>query len=159
MFEIQIISRYSLTWLKSQDFFGLYSQLTECEEIDDKKFENWFNEMINNPLFVMFGVIKSEPQKTGVELVGTACLYIQPRYYRSMSSSATIEDFVIDSEYRGQQLGSLLLSKIISYAKERKFYKLTLQCDQDLEAFYSKSGFISNKSAMEYYIDNNKCAE
>ena len=76
-----------------------------------------------------------------------------------MSSSATIEDFVIDSKYKGQQLGTLLLSKIISYSKERKFYKLTLQCDPDLETFYSKSGFINNKNNMEYYLENNKCAE
>ena len=153
MFEVQTISRYSLTWIKSQYFFKLYSQLTKCEEIDEKRFENWFNEMINNPLFVMFGVLKSDPPKPGVELVGIACLYIQPRYYRNMSSSATIEDFVIDEKYRRQQLGSLLLSKIVTYAKERKFYKLTLQCDPELNTFYSKSGFVNNKNNMEYYLD------
>lgn len=153
MFEVQKISRYSLTWIKSQYFFKLYSQLTKCEEIDEKRFENWFNEMINNPLFVMFGVLKSDPPKPGVELVGTACLYIQPRYYRNMSSSATIEDFVIDEKYRRQQLGTLLLSKIVTYAKERKFYKLTLQCDPELNTFYSKSGFVNNKNNMEYYLD------
>ena len=57
MFEVKQIPRFALIWLKSRDFFKLYSQLTECEEIEEKKFEHWFNEMINNPLYSPLNVI------------------------------------------------------------------------------------------------------
>lgn len=143
------ISRYSLTWLTSADFFKLYAQLTECTQLEESKFEEWFNELIHNPLFVLFGVTKRNEDVPHVTLVGTACLYIQPRYYRDGAKSAIVEDIVIDEQYRGRGVGSKLLSTILQYAHERQFYKVTLQCSDDKVHFYEQCGFKQVNANME----------
>ena len=143
------ISRNSLTWLTSADFFKLYAQLTECTQLDDSKFEAWFNELINNPLFVLFGVTKGSEDAPRVALIGTACLYVQSRYYRDGAKSATIEDVVIDEQYRGQGVGSRLVSTILEYAREKKFYKVSLLCSDENAHFYEQCGFKRASNGME----------
>lgn len=147
------ISRYSHTWLSSLDFFRLYSRLTECNQLEESEFEKWFHELIHNPLIVLFGVTKSnQGTSQRMTLVATACLYIQPRYYRNCAKSATIEDLVIDEQFQGQGVGSRLVSTILEYTNEMKFYKVTLQCTDDKTHFYEKFGFKKTNNGMEYKL-------
>ena len=102
------------SWLTSADFCKLYAQLTECAELDEHEFETWFRELVNNPLVVLFGVTLRRTTVPQVTLIGTACLYMQPRYYRNGATSASIEDVVIDAQYRGMGLGRRLVAAAVA---------------------------------------------
>jgi len=153
MYEIRKITRYEYSWLTSHDFFNLFSQLTQCTLIDSSDFVIWFKEMINNPLFIMFGVIDSNPPTPGAKLVGIGSMYIHSRYYRKMAKSAHLEDIVIDGNHRRKGLGKQLVSKMILYAQEINCYKIQLTCEPELRTFYEKLEFSNNKECMEQLFD------
>lgn len=152
MYEIRRISRYEYSWLNSKDFHNLFAQLTDSILINDDEFRVWFKEMLNNPCFVLFGVIESKPDTPGAHLVGTGSLYIHDRYYRNRSKSAHIEDVVIDQHHRGHGLGKDLVEEMIKYAKKIGCYKVQLNCKSDMQAFYEKLDMVSQKSCMEVYF-------
>lgn len=55
-----------------------------------------------------------------------------------------LEDMIVDKEYRGQKIGSALLSHALAYAKENGFLRITLLSDEDnlrAHKFYKKHGF------------------
>ena len=152
MYELRRITRHEYSWLTSEDFYNLFSQLTMCTLIDSSSFKTWFDEMINNPLFVLFGVIESFPNTPGVKLVGTGSMYIHSRYYRNGSKSAHLEDIVIDKNHRGKGLGKDLVEQMICYAQKNNCYKLQLACDLNLRPFYEKLKFKNHNNCMEYYL-------
>jgi ribosomal protein S18 acetylase RimI-like enzyme len=62
---------------------------------------------------------------------------------------AILEDMIISKEYRGQGLGSKLLTEAIRFANERGCMRITLLTDYNNDpaiTFYKKFGF--SKSAM-----------
>jgi len=54
-----------------------------------------------------------------------------------------IEDVVVDSDYRGQKLGNVLIELLKKLARYLNCYKLTLDCNDEMIVFYEKFGFIA----------------
>lgn len=52
-----------------------------------------------------------------------------------------MEDVVVNSSYRGKQLGKLLVSTIAQLARRLQCYKLMLDCRDRLIPFYESLGF------------------
>ena len=42
MYSIRQITRYEYSWLRSEDFHNLYSQLTTSTLLERNEFEKWF---------------------------------------------------------------------------------------------------------------------
>jgi GNAT superfamily N-acetyltransferase len=66
-----------------------------------------------------------------------------------------LEDVIVKAEFRGQQLGRLLISHVLDWAQARGLTRVTLLADQDNAralAFYRKLGFAS--SAMSVWRKN-----
>ena len=64
------------------------------------------------------------------------------------SKVAMLEDMVINPEYRGYGIGSILLEEAIKFSKQRGCKRITLLTDCDNEKainFYSKQGFEESK--------------
>lgn len=140
-FHIERLSRSALTWLRSADFHQLYSQLTECALLDEDDFEEWFKSITSDDRVVLFGIVREDRQQCKVTLVGTGCLHFAARYYRTLASSAAVEDLVVDSAYRGRGLASMLVQGMVRYAHARNVYKISLHCKAPLLGFYEHNGF------------------
>ena len=140
-FRVERLSRSALTWLRSADFHGLYSQLTECTMLDEDDFKEWFESITSDDRVVLFGIVHEDRQTCKVALVGTGCLHFAVRYYRALACSASVEDLVVDSAFRGRGLASMLVQGMVRYAHARNVYKISLHCKVPLLGFYEANGF------------------
>ncbi|MDP0491644.1 MAG: GNAT family N-acetyltransferase [Verrucomicrobiota bacterium JB023] len=55
-----------------------------------------------------------------------------------------MEDVIIHPDYRGQGLGTKLLDEVITFARQKKFLRITLLADKlssDSQAFFQRNGF------------------
>lgn len=149
MYNIRQIGKYEYTWLKTNDFYRLYSQLTECSLLEDAVFEDWFKKTFDDPNFKLFGVITANQT-----LVGLGSLYIFTKYYRNKSRCAYVEDLVIDKEHRGQGLAKMILEHMINICQTSGCYKLQLNCIPALTTFYNLTGFKHNTAGMDIRFKN-----
>ena len=61
-----------------------------------------------------------------------------------------IEDVAVKSEYRGNNIGSLLVQEGIKKAKELGCYKVILSCFDERINFYIKNGFFRESNTMRF---------
>ena len=52
-----------------------------------------------------------------------------------------LEDVVVNTNYRGQQLGKIVVMAVIHLSRQLKCYKLSLDCKDKLIPFYESLGF------------------
>ena len=77
---------------------------------------------------------------------------------RIIDNKAKLERMAIDKEYRKQGLGSVLLHKVISFAKEKNIKEIYLHSQLKAKEFYASNGFklISESTFMEAGIEHVK---
>ena len=103
------------------------------------KFKNDINEnffLLNN-----YGFVLKEDEK----LLGFASLHVINKINRV---SCLIEDVVIDSNYRGEGLGKLLINHLIKFSKTLDSDKIILNSKESNTKFYEKLGFKKNETQM-----------
>ncbi len=82
------------------------------------------------------------------KLVGSASLFIEPKYIHNGASVAHVEDVVVDKSYRGKDIGLKLMEHLEREATEAGCYKVLLECGQQNEAFYLRCGFRRHEMQM-----------
>jgi len=75
------------------------------------------------------------------EIVGSLSLYIQNKFIHNGSSVGSIEEVVTRKEFRGKNIGSLLVDKAVKKCEELGCYKVLLYCYDEVVYFYEKNGF------------------
>ena len=103
------------------------------------KFKNDINEnffLLNN-----YGFVLKEDEK----LLGFASIHVINKVNRI---SCLIEDVVIDSNYRGEGLGKLLINHLIKFSKTLDSDKIILNSKESNTKFYEKLGFKKNETQM-----------
>jgi len=50
---------------------------------------------------------------------------------------------VVDEQYRGRQLGKLLVEAVTQLAKKRGCYKISLDCADKVMDFYKSIGYVA----------------
>ncbi|KAL7296487.1 hypothetical protein TKK_0009928 [Trichogramma kaykai] len=118
-----------------KDFLQLLSQLTEVGNVDKNQFLSRFHEMKSAGGHY---VIVAEDKNT---IIASATLVTEQKFIHNCALRGHLEDVVVKTEYRDQQIGRLMVSIIKHLAKQLKCYKLTLECKDRLISFYEKSGF------------------
>ena len=91
--------------------------------------------------------------KSGNKTVGRIYLYVIKNDLHQ-NPYGLLEDLFVDENVRGQGLGTMLLSAVITEAKKRKLYKLigtSRMSRKRLHTFYEKYGF--KKHGWEFRID------
>jgi glucosamine-phosphate N-acetyltransferase len=119
---------------------GLLNVLKETwfiTEISDETLTEW--QMSNNYMFV------AEIDNT---VIGTLTLHTQKKLIRNGGLCGFIEDVAVKSEYRGNNIGSLLVQEGIKKAKELGCYKVILSCFDERINFYIKNGFLKESNTM-----------
>jgi len=65
---------------------------------------------------------------------------------------AHIEEFVVDINYRGQNIGLQLMKFCVEEARKNDAYKIILDCSESNIGFYEKCGFIRHEVCMRMDI-------
>ncbi|RNF23482.1 glucosamine-phosphate N-acetyltransferase [Trypanosoma conorhini] len=81
-------------------------------------------------------------------VVGTASLFVEPKFSRGGKSVGHIEDVVVDPSYRGKKLGQALVCDLCDIARSRDCYKVILDSAETSVEFYKKLGFRSLERQM-----------
>tara|TARA_B110000305_G_C19317278_1_gene577129 strand:+ start:322 stop:756 length:435 start_codon:yes stop_codon:yes gene_type:complete len=133
--------------------------------------EKSYNEIINlyngfrliDPQVLTFSKLKREiselPIKHNIyfymndnKIVGGITSIVEQKIIHNGRCSGHIEDLVILEEYRSHGIGGLLLKYVINISKQYNCYKCILDCDENLESYYKKNGFVKKGIYMCNYI-------
>lgn len=108
-------------------------------EISEETYDEFIKN--NNYMFVV---------ELNGEIIGCATLHLQKKLIRNGGIAGFIEDVAIREEFRGNNIGSELIKKLIDKSKELGCYKVVLSCFPDRENFYIRNGFYNESINMRY---------
>ncbi|GMH09923.1 hypothetical protein Nepgr_011764 [Nepenthes gracilis] len=134
---------------KSKGFIELLQQLTICDLISDKEFQDRFQELSAYGDDHIICVI--EDNDSG-KIVATGSLFIEKKFIRNCGKAAHIEDVVVDSSVRGLHLGKKIIGYLTQHAESMGCYKVILDCSEENRAFYEKCGFKKKEIQMVKYF-------
>lgn len=132
----------------NKGYFELLSQLTSAEKPSEEEFIKRVEE-INKRNCEKIIVCENLPDK---KIIGTITIIIELKFIHKLGKVAHVEDFVVDSEFRGLHLGTKLMNLAKDLAKKEKCYKIILDCNEKVKTFYEKFDFIQNNYSMQLYF-------
>ncbi|XP_033218374.1 probable glucosamine 6-phosphate N-acetyltransferase, partial [Belonocnema kinseyi] len=121
----------------STGFTQLLSQLTEVGSVGKDQFLSRFAKMKNAGGYY---VIVIEDQNSG-KVIGSATLVVEQKFIHNCALRGRLEDVVVNTNNRGQQLGKILVAAVTHLSHQLKCYKLSLDCKDKLIPFYESLGF------------------
>ncbi|XP_054154383.1 probable glucosamine 6-phosphate N-acetyltransferase [Oppia nitens] len=120
-------------------YLELLSQLTDVGTVDEKQFIERFNQMKSDGKYYITVIEDCDRNR----VICSATLFTEYKFIHNASKRARIEDVVVDSDYRGQRLGHLIIETLKLLAQKLDCYKLTLDCRDEMIGWYNKLGFIA----------------
>lgn len=114
-----------------------YKEIWSIDEITEETFEEWKKN--NNYMLVV--------EDEGI-IVGSATLHLEKKFIRNGGLAGSIEDVVVRSRYRGNNIGSELIQKLIEKGRELGCYKIILSCFPERVSFYERNGFFQESILM-----------
>lgn len=125
----------------------LLSNLTEAPALSDAELVEVFHRR------KAFGVItKVAVDEASGEIIGTASLVVEPKFFRGGRNVAHIEDVVTHPDHRARGVGHKLLHALEASAAEHNCYKIILDCSDHCTPFYEKKGFRQCERQMRMDI-------
>ena len=125
-------------------YLELLNQLTDCPKIDYKDFEKIFKKIREN-IFVIEDLVEKK-------IIASGTLLIEQKFIHQGGLVGHMEDIVIDKDYRGKNLGKMLVNHLIEYGKNKNCYKIIADCKENLVFFYEKTGFKKNGAQISIYF-------
>lgn len=135
-----------------QQYMTLISKLsTTNENISNLQFINQVNEIGKTSDIIVAYFMRAEPDKNGnrIILVGTGTVFYEAKISHNLGYVAHIEDVVVCDTYRSLGIATQIMSHLIHLSKEKKCYKIILDCKRDVCKVYEKSGFIQSGIQMK----------
>jgi glucosamine-phosphate N-acetyltransferase len=86
------------------------------------------------------------------KMVACSTIFFEHKIIHDGSLVAHIEDVVVDASCRGMGYGKLLLNHLKEISSNYGAYKVVLNCTENTQKFYEKSGFLQKNLQMEYRI-------
>ena len=86
------------------------------------------------------------------KLIATGTIMYETKFIFNICQLAHIEDVCVKKEHRGQGLGKYMLSKLVCIAKDKKCYKVTLDCADTNVSFYEKCNFEKRGNQMTVFF-------
>lgn len=131
----------------SNGLFDVLSQLTEAPPIAPDTLASMIRDMDNDPNQCTLVAVDS----TG-RVVATGALLVEQKLIRGGKRCGHIEDIVVDSHTRGQNLGRRIIDALVNIARGKGCYKVILDCADDNIPFYKKCGFEPKERQMAIYF-------
>ncbi|KAJ3045783.1 Glucosamine-phosphate N-acetyltransferase-like protein [Rhizophlyctis rosea] len=92
-------------------------------------------------------------------IVGAGTIFVERKFVHGNGLVGHIEDIVTLSDYRGLNLGKLVIETLKYIGKHTGCYKIILDCSDKNIPFYQKCGFAHKEFEMVLYIDENDRAK
>jgi glucosamine-phosphate N-acetyltransferase len=138
--------------IEKHDYYKQYCELLQqlttsnSAAISKTTYDHFIDNLNDNHIIY---VIEDIPANI---IIGTITLLIEHKIIHNMGKVAHIEDVVVHSQYRGQQLGKLLIDTAITIANDLNCYKIILDCSDNNIGFYKKCGFNYKCNQMSFYF-------
>ena len=129
-----------ITYIKEQ-LIVLYSQLSLCNNIKT----NDFLKIIGTTNIYVY-------MDMDYNIYGVMTLLFEKKIIHDCGIVCHIEDVVVGKQYRNKQIGSILIKYAIEKAKEKKCYKIILDCNDSVKPFYINNGFEEKNKQMAMYF-------
>ncbi|KAL5008297.1 hypothetical protein ScPMuIL_013878 [Solemya velum] len=123
-------------------FIQLLSQLTKVGDVTKGEFEDQFCHMKSCSDTYFITVI--EDTSSG-QVIGAGSLVVEQKFIHHCSARGRVEDIVVNNQYRGKQLGKLLVDVLTLLSKKVGCYKTSLECNDSMVQFYSQLGFVKEE--------------
>lgn len=128
---------------------NLYKQLThiEPEKININEYCEFlqYSNQKNTKIYV---VVDDESK----ELMGCGTLIIEKKLIHNLGKVGHIEDVVVDTKFRGKNIGKKLIEFLLTISKDENCYKVILDCVSDKIGFYEKCGLEQKGFQMVKYF-------
>ncbi|XP_052205069.1 glucosamine 6-phosphate N-acetyltransferase-like [Diospyros lotus] len=134
---------------KDKGFIQLLQQLTSCDSVSDKEFEERFQELSSYGDNHLVCVI--EDTRSG-KIIASGSVFIEKKFIRNCGKVGHVEDVVVDSSARGMQLGKKIVGFLTDHAQSMGCYKVILDCSTENRAFYERCGFKQKEIQMVRYF-------
>ncbi|KAL6988413.1 Glucosamine-phosphate N-acetyltransferase-like protein [Sarracenia purpurea var. burkii] len=134
---------------KSKGFIELLQQLTVCDSVSDKAYEERFRQLSSYGDDHLICVIEDD---WSGKIVATGSMFIEKKFIRNCGKVGHIEDVVVDSSTRGMQLGKKIIEFLTNHARSSGCYKVILDCSTENRVFYEKCGFKQKEIQMVKYF-------
>jgi len=95
-------------------------------------------------------IVVIEDTKIG-KIIGTATAFTELKFIRGVNKTGHVEDVVVDSKYRGKDLGKVLMEQLKSICFKVGCYKMILDCTEQNVPFYEKCDFKRKEIQMALY--------
>ncbi|XP_044744264.1 probable glucosamine 6-phosphate N-acetyltransferase [Coccinella septempunctata] len=118
-------------------YLQLLSQLTTVGNVDQEKFRNQFHAMQKAGGYYVTVV----EDLRNSQIIGAATLVTEFKFIHECALRARLEDVVVNSTYRGKQLGKLIVLTVTLLSKKLGCYKMSLDCKDKLIPFYKSIGY------------------
>ncbi|KAK7396689.1 hypothetical protein VNO78_17846 [Psophocarpus tetragonolobus] len=135
---------------KGKGFIELLQQLSVCDSVSDKEFEERFGELSDLGDEHVICVIEEEGSG---KIIATGSVFIEKKFLRNCGKVGHIEDVVVDSSARGKHLGKRIINFLTEHARSMGCYKVILDCSVDNKPFYEKCGFHHKSLQMAIPIN------
>ncbi|EGG20338.1 glucosamine 6-phosphate N-acetyltransferase [Cavenderia fasciculata] len=129
-------------------YSALLCQLTEAKFTKSQYIER-YNQM-KKELDNYYVVVVEDKSKS--KIIGTGTLMVEKKFIRGCALCGHIEDIVVDSTYRGKNLGLKMIEQLKYIGTLVGCYKLILDCDENNVKFYEKCGFVKKQAMMALYL-------
>jgi glucosamine-phosphate N-acetyltransferase len=126
------------------NYFDLLSQLTNAFTISFDQFSQFIKSLNDN--HQVWILIDNNI------IIGSATLIIEQKLTHGFKSVGHIEDVIIHSDYRGMNLGSEIVKKLIDISQNSNCYKVILDCNDKKEIFYNKCDMVKTGIQMSKYF-------
>lgn len=123
-------------------YVTLLSQLTRVGDVSKERFEAQFDSM--KQCVGAHYIIVVEDISCG-RVVSSASLAVERKFIHNTALRARVEDVVVDNNYRGRHLGSLLVGVLTELSRHIGCYKTSLDCLPSVLEFYKKFGYKQEK--------------
>jgi len=127
-------------------FLALLAQLTSVGEITKQQWEERWKELKSSSGYFIVVIEDVALEK----VVGAATLLVEKKFIHECGQVGRVEDVVVSDEYRGRQLGKLLVSSCSLLAKRLDCYKVTLNCADKMVKFYNSLGYSCEQGNANY---------
>ncbi len=138
--EIKILQKKD--YLKYLNLIGQFRPINIL--IDQDKFDEIYNKIfLNSEIYVAF---------IDEKMVGSITVIYEQKFIHNLSIYAHIEDVIVDKSHRHMKIGSKLLDFVKQRAKEKKCFKLSLVCGDNVKQFYLTNNFEERGLNMSFLL-------
>jgi len=137
--------KYEARSLRKDDQNDIFKLLEEISNFQPTDFQKTWDSYINNNN--NFSIVVEVKKR----IIGFSSIFYFTRIRGGLSG--VIEDVVVDSQFRGQGIGSLMIDNLCNDALSKNAFKVFLTSNEINSSFYKKLGFTSNgQSLVKYFI-------